>query len=155
VAGLDVRITGANDLAQVAGAINRLTPGLRKEFLGALRKTGKPTVAAVKAAAVSDLPRSGGLGMFVQKSSIGLRTRTAGKGVGVRFAATKSGHDIAAIDSGQVRKPLFGNRKHWYSQPVRQGFFSETIRKRTPQARQELLLVMETFLKRIKTESHT
>ncbi len=153
--GMDVRITGANDLAQVAGAINRLTPGLRKEFMGSLRKTSKASIVAVKAAAASDLPSSGGLNLFAKKSTIGLRTRSTGAGAGVRIVGTKSGHDLEAIDRGSLRRPLFGNRKHWFSQSVHPGFFSDTIRERAPEAREGLLLVMETFLKRIKTESHT
>lgn len=153
--GMDVKVTGANDLAQVAGAINRLTPGLRKEFLGSLRKTAKPTIVAVKNAAASDLPSTGGLNLFVKKSTIGLRTRTTGEGTGVKIVAIKSGHDIEAIDKGLVRKPLFGNRSFWYSQNVKPGFFSGTIRGRSPEIRTGLLLVMEKFLKRIKTESGT
>jgi hypothetical protein len=153
--GMEVRVTGANDLAQVVGAINRLTPGLRKEFLGAVRKAVKPAILDVKEKAVEDLPRAGGLNQFVKKSTIGVRTRTSGASTGVRVVARKAGHDLAAIDQGRLRHPLFGNRHHWYGQDVHPGFFSETIRRHAPEAQAELVKVMEQFLERIKTESHT
>jgi len=151
----DVSVTGANDLAQVAGAINRLVPDLRKEYLAALRKVSKPMATEVKQAAETMLPRRGGLNTWVDDSKFSVRQRTSGKGAGVRIVATKSGHDLEAIERGQVRHPVFGNRRAWVVGEVRPGFFTETIRDRTPQVQAALVDVMEQFLKRIKLESRT
>ena len=152
---MDVTVTGANDLAQVAGAINRLVPELRKEYLGAIRKVSKPLATATQEAAKSMLPHGGGLNEFVADSKIAVRTRTSGQMVGVRIVTTKPNHDLEALDAGNVRHPVFGNRKVWVLGQVRPGFFTETIRDRAPQVQAALVDVMETFLKRIKQESHT
>ena len=42
---------------------------------------------------------------------------------------------LEALDRGELRHPLYGNRKYWFSQSVRPGFWSRPIEDRAPQIR--------------------
>ena len=59
----------------------------------------------------------------------------AGRNPGVVLTATGSKGrkiDLNQLDSGIVRHPLFGNREHWYSQPVPPGWWSRPMEAGVP-----------------------
>ncbi len=107
-----------------AGAV-----GLRRELHKALQRQARPVIRAVRESAASRLPRSGGLAGRVAKASITVRGSTA-RNPSIRIIAKEragASIDVQALDEGRVRHPLFGNRKHWYAQPVRPGWFTEPL----------------------------
>ncbi len=103
--------------------INEIRRELRKpSLLGRFRKL-------VRANALAVLPKSGGLGAWVAKSSINVRFKDAGRRAGFTLKmgrkSTKGKADLKKLDdSGQVRHPLHGNRLHWYGQAVASKFFT-------------------------------
>lgn len=106
--------------------VNEVRKDLRKP-LPALR-------AGIRESAVSKLPARGGLGKWVARATLTVRLRTAGRSSGIRLKLSrKSGKgkaDLKALDdSGAVRHPLYGNRRHWYPQTVTPGFFTEPWEK--------------------------
>ena len=147
-----VEIRGDYQLARLYQSVKATGDnGLRKELLAGIRTATKPLPKAIKAAARTQLPSGGGLGALIAKSSIVSRTRTTASAqhdVGVRLVGQSerpsskskrkqraaSGqtkppsrfHDLAAIDKGDLRHPLFGNRRSWHSQDVEPGFWTET-----------------------------
>lgn len=141
-----IEVTGTEQLSKVAGAIATFEPTLRKELLRGMRESAKPAIRHVKDAALRDFPAGGGLNKFAQKSAIGVRTRTSGKDAGVRIIALKKGHDVRAMDRGEVRHPLWGNRKHWYPQSVKPGFFTATLSGEGEQVQVRMLEVMDETL---------
>lgn len=143
---IDVRIEGAERLAIVAGAIQRQVPELRKDLLRGLRAAAKPTVKDIKETARVTLPKRGGLNDWVAKSSIGLRTRTSGENSGIRIEGRKTGHDVKSLDAGRLRHPLFGNRKRWFQQDIRPGFFSQTITRHDEEIRTEIYRTLDQWV---------
>ncbi len=69
--------------------------------------------------------------------------RYAGASPGVRADVTAptggpAGRDVRALEAGRLKHPLFGNKKHWYTNRIKRGFASETLRKTRPLIVREL-----------------
>lgn len=146
---INIQVRGAERLAKVAGAIARTTPELRKDLLAGIRKIGKPVIDDVRQEATETLPRRGGFAAGIAGAKFSVRTRTSGKQAGVRIVGQQAGHDIAGIEAGLIRKPLFGNRSSWHSQPVRPGFFSRPIEEDADLMTREVINVAEEFADKI------
>jgi len=139
----EIRVTGANRLAAVAARVKQTgDKDLRRELFRGIQRATKPARAEVKANATRVLPTSGGLAQVVARSRVSTKTRMRGQQVGVRITG-QSDMDIASINRGRLRHPLFGDRGHWYSQQVRPGFFTEPLERMAPQVRAELLAVID------------
>jgi len=147
--GIDVQVTGAEQLVRLAAAV-KLTGDkeLRKDMLRGLRAAAKPMVASIKEEAVADLPHTGGLGEWVAKSRISPRTRTTGKSAGVRITGAKSGHDLEAINRGQLRHPVFGHNR-WVSQTVSSGWWERGAMREAGAVRRDLIVAMEEVAARL------
>lgn len=122
---------------------------LRRDLLRGINRALKPAKAAVKAAALRDLPQGGGLNRVIGTSRIGSRTRTSGRNPAVFLTGKKSGHDLRAIDRGKVRHPVFGNRNVWVLQDVKPGWWSETLAGQVPTIRREVIDVMDVVARRL------
>lgn len=122
---------------------------LTRELLRGINRSLKPAKAAVKAAALRDLPQGGGLNRFVASSRIGSRTRTRGRNPAVFLTGKKSGHDLRAIDRGRVRHPVFGNRDAWVTQQVEPGWWSRTLSEQAPAIRREVIRAMDEVAEKV------
>lgn len=132
------KVTGADELAKVARRLKDAgETELRKEMLRGIRTAAKPVVPDIKASARDRLPKAGNLNDVIARSKIGVRTRLAGEKVGVRIRGVGR-HNLVALQYGRVRKPLFGNRAHWFEQQVEPGFFDDPIEKRQDDLRRGL-----------------
>lgn len=118
--------------------------GLRKELRKAVREAAKPGRNAAKAAARA-IPAAG-------PRSRGLRRRIA-RGVGVEVTGTRvrivtrmpKGMEMLprGFDTAKGwRKPLFGDRERWFTQPGHP-WFRVTIAKTAPKARSEMKAAMD------------
>lgn len=61
--------------------------------------------------------------------------------VGIRvvaFAKSGKGVDLDRLDRGRLRHPLFGNRRHWFEQPVPPGWFSRPMERNADVVQNEL-----------------
>lgn len=158
-----VDVRGDEQLEQLYKRIRAVGDNdLRKELLRGIRVAVRPLPIAIKAAARSDLPQGGGLADEMGRAAISSRTRTASSkhgDAGVRLIgqkereASKSARkgkkgkekppsrfiDIRALDRGEIRHPLFGNRKHWYSQQIKPGFWTDTINERADDVERDLV----------------
>lgn len=147
---MEIRVRGAEqyrDLARrLRGAANR---GLRREMSTAIRRATNPLRKALRRSARSLLPRTGGLGQTISRSSMRIQRRTAGATVGIRMVTT-SPHDIKAIDQGRVRHPLYGNRRHWYLQDVPPGWWATPTDETQDTTREELLAALDRVREQIK-----
>jgi hypothetical protein len=128
------------------GTIDRLVRDLqghaqRKVVLRQLRKRMRQPLPAarkgVRAAAVEQLPRAGGLGVWVAKTRITANLRVTARAVRLTVKGSrrkdKKLSDIRRIDAGTVRHPTFGRRTgayDWHNQAVPEGFFTKTISER-------------------------
>ena len=147
---IELQIRGARELGAVAGrlrgAANR---DLRLELYRGLRAAVAPIPAAVRRSALATLPRAGGLAALVAASKITTRRRATGADVGIRVTGSHE-HDIAAMDRGRVRHPLYGNKEFWFTQPVRPGWWSTPAGETAPAARTQVVSVLERIKKQIE-----
>lgn len=60
--------------------------------------------------------------------------RTAGIYLSATSAKGKS-IDLASLDQGRLRHPLFGNRQHWYQQEVPAGWWTHPMEAGVPEVR--------------------
>jgi hypothetical protein len=51
--------------------------------------------------------------------------------------------DLASINRGRLRHPLFGNRRYWYDQSVTPGFWDKAMEKGVKDVRVELLKALD------------
>ena len=133
---VDIRITGAEKLAVLAGelrAAGEEGKGFRRQLLAQIRLAAAPAPEAVKQSAESTLPHAGGLNDWIASSKFAVRTRLTGRSVGVRIVGTKGSHDLEAIDAGNVRHPVWGRWvKGVPTQQVTPGFFTKPLEKSEP-----------------------
>jgi len=119
VASIEVR--GKEKLARVADVLTAHADGkaLRNKMRRSIRGEASAITRDQKAALAAGLGHRGGLAAEATgESRLSVNTRLAGKSVGVTIVDSWKGHDMKGIDSGLIRHPLFGNRKHWFSTRV-------------------------------------
>jgi hypothetical protein len=133
MAGNIIHVSGAEKLALVGTAMRRLGAErvIVKEMSKRIRRLAGPFRDAVKTSARSTLPHHGGLGEWVARSRMITSVRTTTRSAGVRLVARRTSlrgaSDIARIDAGRVRHPLFGDRAHWYAEAVTAGFGTRVL----------------------------
>lgn len=146
--GVNLRITGAEDLAAAAKRIRAAGDGgLRKELLASIRAEVKPTVEAIKAN-TSILPQRGGLAAKLRKG-IGVRTATGGQRVGVRIVQ-RHAYSVRQINRGRLRHPTWGHRDRWVTQSVRPGYFDEPIEKDIDRLRHGVIRAVDRVNKKVE-----
>jgi hypothetical protein len=146
---LDVQIKGAEELESLAKRLKAAGDGdLRKELLAAIRKAARPLPAAVRASAMSQLPRSGGLAARVAGGRLMTRTRLSGGSVGVKFES-RGIYNLRNINSGKIRHPVFGRPDSWVAQEVDAGWFSEPVDDAVPEVRDEIQRAMRDVADKI------
>lgn len=142
----DLKVTGAHDLEILARRLKEVSGNdLRKELLRGIRETNKPTIKAIRESAAANLPKRGGLAARVAKESIGTRTRLTGDSAGVRIQRKRG----RGLNEGRLRKPLFGDKAHWYDQPVAEHWFDKPIEDDAPKIRDGLHRVMADIATKI------
>ena len=168
---MDVDIRGDEQLARLYQRVKSTADGdLRKELLKGIRHAVKPLTAKIKNAAEDHLP--GELGRQIKRASIVSRTRPTASSqpdVGVRVIGQKDRDqskanrrglkglskpssrymDIAAMDKGTIRHPLFGNRNHWYEQQVKPGFWTKTIDLQAESIERDLVQIMDEVAEKL------
>jgi hypothetical protein len=129
-----LRATGRNDL--------------RKELLRGLRNGAKPMVTVARGAALSALPKRGGLAADIAYANWAVRTSLSGN-PRVRLTGGWAGHDMAVLDSGLLRHPVYGNRHRWVSQAIPPHWFTDAMNQLAPEFRDELLKVIDDIARRM------
>ena len=57
--------------------------------------------------------------------------------------------DVASLDRGRLRHPLFRNRRYWYQQAVPPGWFTKPIEDNADTFRDELLAAVDAVERQI------
>lgn len=124
---------------------------LRRELDQALTRAVRDLPQALRASAVSTLPRRGGLGELTARTPIKISHITSGSSVSVRVTASsrRGLSDPARLDRGSVRHPLFGRRSRWYTETVSPGWWTKPIEAVTTKARSEIEQAMDTVVHQI------
>jgi len=105
--------------------LKELRIGIRRPF-PAVRKR-------IKASAIANLPKRGGLNKWAASTRVTLRIKTSGRAAGVTVVGGRNSaggrSDIKALDRGRVRAPSWGRKGQgdWHSQTVSPGFFTDPV----------------------------
>jgi hypothetical protein len=135
-------VTGAEDLGVLAKRLKEVgDKELKKELLRGIRAGTKGTHAKIRASARMNLPKRGGLAEIIAKSKISTKTRMSGRWTGINIKAT-SKHDVASMNRGSLRHPIFGRSGKWDEQPVPVGWFTHPIEADADTIRAEIQKVM-------------
>lgn len=123
-----VTIYGEGEAARLGTHLIRAGDGELKERLyEAIRRANLGLESEVRRSALTHLPKRNGLAAEVGRARIAVRRLFgAANGVGISITASHK-YDLAGLDQGGNVHPLFGNRRHWYFQHVRSGWFSDVV----------------------------
>jgi hypothetical protein len=140
------------DLFKLAADLRRAgARSLQRELYRAVQRAGKRVVVAAKDGAQT-LPRSGGLAARVASATYRTQLK-GGRNPGVRVTATeKTGKpvDLNSIDrTGNVRHPLYGNRRHWYATRAPAGWFTTPATQAAEAARDDIEAAVTAIEKEI------
>ena len=142
----DFKVTGADDLALLARRLKEGGHGeLRKELLRGIRDAGKVVVPKIKQEMAETLPKRGGFAALAAREPIAVRTKTSASGASVRLFRKRGDW----LNRGRLRKPLFGNKDHWYDQQVPSDWFGKAIEGDAPEIRRAIEKVMDDIAAKI------
>jgi hypothetical protein len=146
--GFEVRVD-TRDLFTVSRRLKDLgDKGLGKQMGKALQDAAKELRPSIRTSAAQVLPKAGGYAALMSQS---LRfrqtlqtTRTTARVVfRVHADGRRERRDVPSINRGRLRKPLFGNRNHWYDQRVRPGFVDRPVDRLQPEIAQKMRAVVD------------
>lgn len=130
---MDLRITGARAFYLLAADCkDAARRDLERELSKGLRESVKPTTTAIKAAAGRQMPSSGGYaGVLVPALRVTPKARGA---LGISLTVSAKGkaelRDVAALDAGKLRHPVYGRRKQrWAITSIPPGFATSTFER--------------------------
>lgn len=152
---MDVKVTGAEEFGILARRLKEAgAKDLRKELYAGINRSVKPLRADVKQAAGEQLPGRYA-DIIATTMKISARKRAAGQNpaiylVGKAKTSRGSDRDLGSLNRGRLRHPLFGNRKRWYDQRIRPGFWSGTLTADAPKVRQELVEAIQKVARKIE-----
>lgn len=145
-----IEVQGGEKLVALAKRLKGAPKELRGELTKAITKSLQPLKAAAKKSAVEKLPRRGGLGKRVAKTTLRHKRKATGRGAGIRIEAQPNAvKDPLRIDRGRVRHPTYG-RRPWVLQDVRKSWFTEPMREGAPAVQRELIQAMDDIARKIE-----
>lgn len=151
MAGLD---DAASELESVARHLRRAGDGeLVRELTAAIRRAVQPVPDQIRAGLKPKLPDPYaevlGAGLALRVSVVTgerdprVTLSAQARGISGSGRRTTGRRRVRRLDSGVLEHPLFGDRSHWYKQPVEPGFFSGPARDAAPRVRREIEQALE------------
>lgn len=129
-------VTGQAELRRVEARLLAVPKNLAREDAEALRKVAPDVARMIRAEIPSHVPRRMGYAeVLAGAMEFDARVKVGAGMTMTVWANGKRGHrDLASINRGVLRHPLFGNRNHWYAQRrgVRKGLVKDGVVKAEP-----------------------
>lgn len=138
----EVVVKGVEQLEHLGQKLKAADKTLSKNLRRDLRLAAKPVTASIRASLAAGLPKRGGLARFMGTASVGVRTTLSGKNTGIRIQAQKRGHDLAGLDKGKIRHPVYGRGK-WVEQDVPEGLVTKPFEAELPLLRRGVQAAMD------------
>lgn len=143
--GFEVRVTGGTELAAVRNKLRSVSDkGLGKQmsagFTRALQPLKREIVAETRVMPSGYAPvlsRSMRFRQAVRSSG-----STAEALLRVYAEGRRSRRMVPALNAGQLRHPLYGNRNHWFNQAVPPGFVDRPVSRLGPAVSREMKSVV-------------
>lgn len=154
---LSVRISGGDDFKKVAAQLR--TEGrkdLSRQMDKALEKALVPVQKSIKLESAQTMPKSGGYAGEMSRSlRFRSQKRTGGNSASYSLVTYADGkaerRDIRALEAGNLRHPVFGNRNVWALTKIRAGFHKRGTDNAADEAVKQLAAVVEDFAHRLAT----
>jgi hypothetical protein len=143
----EFRIEGADQLRALARDLRAAgRRDLRRELNRGLRRAASPLIEEIKGKTGDYLP--GGVADLARTARYTTRALASGR-VSIKVARKQpvggKQMDLAAIDRGRLRHPIYGNRRVWALQAVRAGWFTQSIDGRgLDEVREEMVKVLDS-----------
>lgn len=161
--GVDVRITGGDQIRQVAAQIRATgNKGLGREMGRALDKAIEPVKVAIDKSAGETMPsgyKAALTASLKHRRSLRSATRTASVRLTTTAKGEKENRDLTALERGQLRHPVYGRfrrlkggrfRKNpWAVTRIRAGFHERGIQDAADEAEKKLIEVLDDFADRL------
>lgn len=152
--GVALHSSGSAELKKASRRLRGAPKEIRKQFKSEFSKATKPIIDAAKESASKTLPGGGGKG----KESVADRVSggkysakmLSGASAGTRITAMERAGknvDMASLNRGRLRHPLYGNKRHWYDQNVPKDWFTKPIEEYAPKLEKALGDVAEKIIK--------
>jgi len=151
---LDVKVTGAEEFGVLARRLKQAGQvELRKELYAGINRSVRPLTMKVRTSIGGYVPNR-----YAGELATSLRVTTSkssGRNPAVRLkAAAKTGRgrprELSRLNRGVLRHPLYGNRRHWFNQTVRPGFYDEPLEQGAPRVRVELMEAIRAVARKIE-----
>ncbi|HEY0643871.1 MAG TPA: hypothetical protein VGD39_10665 [Nocardioides sp.] len=145
---MEVSITGGRALLEVARALKKVgDTGLGKEMGKALRDASRELRPAIKTSAAQLMPHSGGYAAVLSTSlrfrqTVHTTRHTARVIYKVHADGRHERRDVPNLNRGRLRKPLYGNRAHWFDQRIRPGFVDRPVDRAAPEVARRMQAVV-------------
>ena len=146
---VDIQVRGADKLHVLARVLREASDKeLQRELYRGLNRSVKPLRQDVKDAIPDFLP--GRYAVELSRDlSIRTRRRSGSANPAIYLVGSAKTRDIASLNRGRLRHPLFGNRKRWYDQRIKPGFWTDTLERGAPRVRRELVIVLNDVARKI------
>lgn len=144
---VDLRVEGADKFAKLARALKEYgDKDLRSELYRGINRAVKPLTASVKASTDNFLPRR--YALEIAKSLKVRANRRAGRNPAIYLvgkAKTPKGkeRDLASLNRGRLRHPLYGNRHYWFDQDVAPNWWDDPLIQGQDVVRREIVNVID------------
>lgn len=133
------------DLASSLSAVSKRLKdigeqGLARELAQGVSRTVAPIPEKIRSGLPGHMPNRYAGVLNADLSITRSSSYSGDKAKVVIKATTRSGkrRRIRRLDQGDLEHPLFGRRKHWYSQRVEPGWFSRTVGDAAPEVREAI-----------------
>jgi hypothetical protein len=152
---LEVRISGAQgfkDLARQIRAEGR--KDLSRQLDKALAETVVPVEKSIRLSSAETMPKGGGYAGEMSRS-LRFRTqkRTGGNSASYSLLTYADGkaerRDIRALEAGNLRHPVHGNRKVWALTKIREGFHKRGTDNAADEAVKRMDVVVREYAARL------
>lgn len=149
----DFYVTGADQFGRLARHLKEAgDKELRSELYKGINRAVKPIRRDVKNNLGTYMPqRYADVLKPSLRLTVGKKTgaRSAGIALKGRARGQAALRDLKPLDSGKLRHPLFGNRKHWKVTRIKRGFFSEQVHKHADTVRRDISNAMDDVSRKI------
>jgi hypothetical protein len=145
----DISVRGAEKLAILARALREAgDKELQRELYRGLNRAVKPLRQDVKESIGDFLPQRYAR-VLARDLKVTARRRTGGRNPALYLLGQAKNRDIASLNRGRLRHPLYGNRRFWYSQRVRRDWWTHPLIRGAPEVRRELERTLDDLAKKI------
>lgn len=140
---VELTVLGGENLDAKAGQLVREAARLQRRISSAAGRAVSRTFEPALVAATPEFMPAGYARALGPDLKVKTQVRFAGSRPGVRARVSAptggpKGREVSAVEAGRLKHPLFGNKSHWYTNRIKRGFASSTLRKTQPQIVKEL-----------------